>query len=148
MERLVGVAAKAAEAEMSATSWRIIGNSDDRCPLWNSSIVLWVDWEESSPAGQVGDLPHDGSKSWAFVAFNLWACSITCSRKWDKLSGFANELPCGIKYLTQKKPDKLCGFSLFNPSVGSIGRDKSLFFLSKTQKPTINVTVFIAILLQ
>ena len=43
----MGVAAKAVEAEMSARTWRIIGfdrNSDDRCPLWNSIIVLWGDW--------------------------------------------------------------------------------------------------------
>jgi hypothetical protein len=81
--------------------------------------------------------------TWAFAAFNVWFCSITRSRKPDKLSGFAMSFLCGIKYLAQKKPDSLSGFLPFSPIWFIAGYQPAplykVSFFQKTQKPNINV---------
>jgi hypothetical protein len=90
-----------------------------------------------------------GSTAPSTAAFIVWFCPITRSRKPDNLSGFAISFLCGIKYLARKKPDRLSGFSLsirLGPSqaisLRGAGTVRVSFFLSKTQKPNINVRFF------
>ena len=67
--------------------------------------------------------------TWALVPFNVWFCSITRSRKPDKLPGFANRLPCRIRYLAQKNRTVCPVSSLYNPILPSarfVGQDSIL----------------------
>jgi len=54
--------------------------------------------------------------------------------KTGQVARFCNELSCGIKYLAQKKPDILSGFSSI---AGYQPAPQVYLFLSKTQRPNI-----------